>query len=78
MERNYAKVSYHNCGMDYDYTICQWHDLQDNLNIAETVFLDADPKDFKEHGKPSITIEPILMTDKQFEEWFIKNVESEA
>jgi hypothetical protein len=78
MEKNYAKISFYNCGLDYDYTICEWIDVSNQIDAAEIAFLDDDPNDHEEYGKPKIEIEPILMTDQEFSYWFKINMEDEA
>jgi hypothetical protein len=73
-KKNYVTVTYISCSLDYKYTICTWSDLQDNLGIVETDIMDADPNDFEKYGKPSIIIEPILMTDREYEKWFTAHI----
>ena len=76
MKKSYAEISYDNCGsIDYDYTICEWDLVGDNLLAAQD-----DLEGSTENGDtlPSVTIKPVFMTDEEYEKWFIENVESNA
>lgn len=82
MKKNFAKITYTNCdSVEYSYTICELQDINDNLFPIETDFKDFDKeKEFKEfnYSLPSITIELVKMTDRQFSKWFKDNVEKNA
>lgn len=77
-KQSFAKITYYNCGLDYVYTLCEWQDVNDNIEIVKPEMENFDPKDLDESFTPSVLIEPILMTNQEFEKWFIKNVESKA
>lgn len=77
MKKNYFKITFDNCNLDYDYTICNFWEVNDYLQQIETTFLDDDPKDHEEYGKPQVTIEPILLSDKEYAD-FVAKLEKEA
>jgi len=82
MKKPYAKIYYNNCSVDYDYTIVPLPDIpdyievfkQDNEDVDEAGFNDWQTKGYL----PSITISLVMMTDAEFTEWFVTNVENHA
>jgi len=81
MKKNYVKITYTNCdSLEYDYTICEWQNIEDNLYNAKEDMKNFDRKEFedKNHAFPSVTIEPVFMTDDEYDKWFVENVESNA
>jgi len=67
--RNYAKIEFKFCeGLEYGYTICPFDDVASQLEAIRSNFEVYDPIDDDEFGKPLITITPIQLTDKQFDE----------
>ena len=81
MKRNFAKITYTNCdSVEYGYTVCELQDVQDNLFPIDQDFKDFDKeKEYKEnnYALPSIKIELVKMSDRQFSKWF-KDVEKNA
>lgn len=71
-KQNYARIDFKNCGTDYDYNICPWNEVEDQIQIAEHAIVDANEADFEEFGMPSITITPISMTDSEYSAFFNK------
>jgi hypothetical protein len=75
---NYVRIDFENCGLDYDYTICKWHDVGDYINSVECDITESDPKEWEDFGKPSIKITPNPMSEADYEKWFTANVEDNA
>lgn len=76
-KKNYIKMSFPNCGLDYDYTICEFWEINDHLTLVESILADDNPKDHEDYGKPQVIIESIELTDKEYED-FISKLEEEA
>jgi len=69
LEKNpYAHIEFTYCGLNYDYTVCEFGEIADQISIVEMAFLDADDKDFEEFGKPEIKITPVLMTEQEYDD----------
>jgi hypothetical protein len=81
MKRNFAKITYTNCdSVEYGHTICELQDVQDNLFPIDQDFKDFDKeKEYKEndYALPSIKIELVKISDRQFSKWF-KSIEKNA
>lgn len=71
-EITYCKIEFINCNMGYDYTICPWHEIQDQISSAEYIF---DGYDEKNDNKPEIKMSPVFMTEKEFGEWLESCIE---
>lgn len=65
--KNYVRIEFKNCGTPYDYTICPYNKLDDQLLIAQSSLEDYDPANDEEYGKPEIIITPIQMDEAEFE-----------
>ena len=79
MKKSYARISYNNCdSIDYDYTICTWDDVEDNLFVVKDELEGCSQKNLEGDYHPSVTIEPVFMTDDEYEKWFIEYVEKNA
>lgn len=76
-KKNYIKITFKNCGLEYDYTICEFWQMGDYLDKVEPTLADDDPHYHEKFGKPEITIEPILLTEKEYSD-FVEKMESEA
>lgn len=72
-ERNYVRIDFENCGLDYDYTICEWGRVQAEIEAVEITFHDADPKEFEEYGAPKISLSVRSMTVACFEAWKLEH-----
>jgi len=72
--KSFARIDFKNCGLDYDYTICEWCDLKDQLDVAESAILDAEPFNYA----PEIKITPCFMTEYEFDVWFKEYMEDNA
>lgn len=72
---NYAQIDFSNCGLDYDYTICEWSRVGCEIDAAEIAFADAEENDFEEYGKSEIKITPVSMTKEDFEKWQFENID---
>lgn len=75
--KNYIKISFLNCGLDYDYTICKFWEINDYLTLVEPILADDDTKDHEDFGKPQVIIESIELTDKEYDD-FISKLEEES
>jgi hypothetical protein len=73
-----VKIEFKNCNMEYDYTICPWSEIEDQISNAEMDLTDTLPEDYEDFMPPTIVITPCLMTDEEFTVWFTQNVENDA
>lgn len=76
-KRAYVRIDFKKCGMDYDYTICEWGDVESYISDCESEFIDATEESVKEYGKPEIIITPIFLTEKEYGD-FIEKLEENA
>lgn len=83
MKKNYIKIQFKNCSVDYDYTIVPLEDVDDHIGSALAMdFEDVNEDDFeaaKEIGNtPQIILTPVQMTNAEYNKWFKDNVEKNA
>lgn len=72
---NYINIKFNDaCAVEINSVICTWSELQDYLQGAETNVTESDMAFWEANGKPQITIEPIDMTEVEYQKWFAKNV----
>lgn len=71
----YAQIDFLNCQLDYDYTICKWDKVSHEIQVAEMSFMDFDPDNLEEDLTPSFEVKPVIMTEKEFENWQLSNIE---
>lgn len=64
--KNYAKIEFKNYNLDYDYCICEFHDIKNQLEAVDAAFHDADYLEFEEFGEPQIIITIECMTDSEY------------
>lgn len=81
-KKPYARIEYINCSTDYDYTICELSDIEQQIEVFKTDNEDLDAvgyNNWKDHGKlPAITITLVMLTDAEYLKWFRENVEDHA
>jgi len=81
-KKPFAKIYYVNSSLDYTNTICELSDIaeqiecfkRDNEDLDEAGYNEWKSKDYL----PSITITIVMMTDPEYIQWFVDNVESNA
>lgn len=70
--KNYAKIEFNHFNLDYDYCICEFHDIKNQLEAIEAEFLDHEPSlleadEIANEPRIVITIEPMI--DSQYAEY---------
>ena len=74
IKKPYVRIDFINCDLYYDYTICPWSDVPDQMQIAESNFIGIDESDFK-NTQPQIKLSVVFLTDeewgKEIESWDI-------
>lgn len=84
-KRSFARIDFENCDMDYSHTICEWQDV--DAQIQPIIDECSELGDFAEDtfeawnemsGLPKAIVTPVLMTEDEFTAWFVKHVESRA
>ena len=82
MKKPYAKIEYNNLPLAYDWTIVPLNDINDNIEVFKNDVEDLDEEGFKtwesKNQLPDVKITVVMMTDEEYEKWFIENVESKA
>lgn len=81
-KKPYYRIDLKNCGTDYDYTIVEAIQIDDYVQLVREQAENLDEEGYnhwKENGYlPEATITVVMMTDKEFSDWFTKNVEANA
>lgn len=82
MKKPYARIDFINCNTTYDYTICEWQEVAEYIDLVKQQAEDLDEEGYnnwyvKEY-LPEATISVVMMTDKEFSDWFRDNVEANA
>jgi hypothetical protein len=81
-KKPYARIDFINMNLDYESTICPLSDINDNVELFKNDVEDLDEigyNTWKERDCiPEIQITVIFLTDDEFTQWFIDNVESKA
>lgn len=62
-KKPYIRIDFINCDLDYNYTICPWSDVPDQLQIAESNFAGIDES---ETVMPEIKLSVVFLTDEEF------------
>lgn len=82
MKKPYFKIKLKNCNTDYEYTICEWDDVADYIELVKHNSEDFTEEDYitfeKEGWLPEANISIIMMTDEEYLTWFRNNVEASA
>lgn len=71
MKKAYVKIEYTDCSLDWDYTICPFEMVSEQISSAESDFCDIDELG-REKCKPEIKMSVVFLTDKQWETEFKK------
>jgi hypothetical protein len=81
-KRAYARIDFKNCDTQYEYTICDWPDVNNYTELVKLTAEDLDEEGFvswKQNGYlPEVKISIVMMTEEEFSEWFRDNVEANA
>lgn len=64
MEKNYIRIDFENCGLDYDYTICPFHEVRDQLEAVEIALVDFES--IEEGDVPKVILTPVSMTEEDY------------
>lgn len=71
-KKSYVKIEFTECSMDYDYTICPFEMVADQISMAGSDFVDIDEIGHKK-CKPEIKLSVVFLTDeewgKEFKSW---------
>lgn len=74
-KKPYVRIDFKNCSsVDYDYTICNWADVSDYIESLNSDFQYQNDKE----NLPEVKLTVVMLTDEEFEKWFIENVEINA
>jgi hypothetical protein len=77
-KKNYVRIDFENCGVDYGYTIQPWSELHSYLDAVKDDFTEVDEvgySDWKAKGYlPEVKISLVQMTDSEYEKWFNENI----
>ncbi len=68
-KKPYAKIEFKNCGLEYDFTICPWEMVEDQIQSAHSSFEDIEESDPEQ---PEINITVVYLTDEEWEKEFAK------
>lgn len=78
VKKPFYRIDLKNCGTDYDYTIVEAIQIDDYVQLVREQAEDLDEEGYnhwKESGYlPEATVTVVMMTDKEFSDWFAKNV----
>ena len=81
-KKPYVRIDFKNCGLDYDYTICSWADVPDYIQSVDPDFSFFNERVFNSYKDkdclPEVKLTVIMMTDSEFEKWFIDHVQASA
>lgn len=82
MKKPYFKIQLKNCNTDYDYTICEWSDVLDYIELVKQNGEDFTEENYpvfeKEGWLPEANISIVMMTESEYEDWFRNNIEAGA
>lgn len=70
-KKPYVRIDYTDCFLDFDYTICPWEMVADQISAVESSFVDIDEIGHKKL-KPEIKLSIVFLTDKEWETEFEK------
>lgn len=72
------KVSFENCGLDYDYTYVQdLSEVKDYLEMVGPNLLEETEAFYNDYGFAKVIIEPVFLTTEEYDK-FLSKLEDEA
>lgn len=81
-KKPFVRIDFTNCDKDYDFTIVPFNDVNDYIQEFQNDNEDLDEQGYslwEEKGSlPEMKLSIVMMTDKEYEEWFAKYVEPTA
>lgn len=70
--KNYIRIDFKNCNIDYDYTIVPtWSDAMEYIESVENDFL---PINLEKSPAPEIKLSLITMSIDEYDRWFKKHI----
>lgn len=71
IKKPYVKIEYNDCSPEYDYTICPFSMVADQIQSTQTDFEDIDEEGF-EKLKPEVKLSVIFLTEEEWQKEFDK------